>query len=205
MLKRYLSLLFHITIILSSPFKAVESNHGSKIVFTQETFSIEKDGEYDRIKSSSSMFLLESGFPEMPIYTFNYGISSGSSYDISFSVVSSEIYDNIVLFPYQSTHTSHDKSFQKDKDFYSSDQLYPASNLVSEVGNIRGNEFVSVQFTPYSYDPSTKQLVVYTQVEININEIKLDKSPSIDKKDSELFSSIYNNTVSYTHLRAHET
>ena len=139
MLKRYLVWLFQIAIIFSSPFKIIESNQNSRIEFAHESFSIEKDGEYDRIKSLSSMFLLDPGFPEMPIYTFNYGISPGSSYDISFSVVSSELYENIVLLPYQSTHTSHDKSFQKDNNFYSSDKPYPVSNLVSEVGNIRGN------------------------------------------------------------------
>ena len=59
--------------------------------------------------------------------------------------------------------------FIKDNNLYEKNAFYPASPIaLSEVSKIRGVEVVILGITPFQYNPVTKELIVYRDIEVEV-------------------------------------
>lgn len=59
--------------------------------------------------------------------------------------------------------------FEANAKTYATDAFYPAEPIVlSEVTNIRGVDAVMVGITPYQYNPVTKELIVYRDIQLEV-------------------------------------
>jgi hypothetical protein len=60
--------------------------------------------------------------------------------------------------------------FNKNQDIYAVDAFYPANPIqISELTKIRGVDAVMLGITPFQYNPLTKELIVYRDVELEIS------------------------------------
>lgn len=59
--------------------------------------------------------------------------------------------------------------YKKDETIYETNAFYPANPIqLSEVSQIRGVNFVTLGITPFQYNPVTKELIVYRDIEVEI-------------------------------------
>ena len=132
------------------------------------------------------------GFPELPTYSTLYLVESDKDYEFEIIINESYTLENVNIYPYQGD-TDNSENFIVDEDFYNGNQNYPFSNIsVSERMHARNMELVSLTITPYSYNPNTKNLEVYTNVQISVNEINSDVERSENTiKRSRLFEQLY--------------
>ena len=57
-------------------------------------------------------------------------------------------------------------NYVKDMSIYGKDAFYPAVPFTMGSSYIRGVDAVTVSITPFQYNPVTKDLIVYTNVEL---------------------------------------
>jgi uncharacterized membrane protein len=147
--------------------------------------------QFNRIETESDGLIPETGKPELPVYSTMVAIPYHGS--VSMEVINRNSYriDNFSAIPTQdyTVENANDRSFAFDADFYNSDVQYPAEPLkISEPGVIRDFRVVSLTFSPFTYNPSTRSLEVtdnltyrlsYT-TEPGVNEIEAPEmySPS---------------------------
>ena len=136
------------------------------------------------------------GFPELPTYSTLYLVDSDKDYEFEIIVNESYNLENVSIYPYQGD-TDTPQNLIVDDNFYNGNQNYPFSNIsVSERMYARNMELVSVTITPYSYNPNTKNLEVYTNVEISVNEFDSNVSRSENTiKRSRLFEQLYSDMI----------
>ena len=82
---------------------SILSSQGNKVTvsFSNEEFTEEIKGDYIRLVGSGNS-TIDSGLPELPIFTFNYGINPYKEYNVSYNIKSSHEISNIEVYPYQS-------------------------------------------------------------------------------------------------------
>ena len=136
------------------------------------------------------------GFPELPTYSTLYLVDSDKDYEFEIIVNESYNLENVSIYPYQGD-TDTPQNLIVDDNFYNGNQNYPFNNIsVSERMYARNMELVSVTITPYSYNPNTKNLEVYTNVEISVNEFDSNVSRSENTiKRSRLFEQLYSDMI----------
>ena len=136
------------------------------------------------------------GFPELPTYSTLYLVDSDKDYEFEIIVNESYNLENVSIYPYQGD-TDTPQNLIVDDNFYNGNQNYPFNNIsVSERMYARNMELVSVTITPYSYNPNTKNLEVYTNVEISVNELDSNVSRSENTiKRSRLFEQLYSDMI----------
>ena len=60
--------------------------------------------------------------------------------------------------------------FAKNNEIYTKDAFYPESPvMLSEVTQIRGVDVVTLGITPFQYNPVTKELIVYRDLQVQVN------------------------------------
>ena len=82
----------------------------------------------------------------------------------------------------------------KDDELYSSFNNYPDNNILYNRQSIRQYEMLAVTFIPFEYNFSTKQLKVYTEVDLEIiQKPSLRNNRSMPR--SEIFEKMYRSKV----------
>jgi len=190
--KLFLSILFAFG--FSGEFTLNENNFNESpsITFNMGEVDFESSNNYKKIVSSSKGLTQVEGAPELPTYTFSYAISNNKNYEIDYSVLEYEIYDNINLYPAQSM--KNEDQFIKNQGLYDSEEIYPENNLNINRQSLRGHHLLGVELIPYEYNFQLKQLKVYKTVEIYIHEIGDRNELTINQK-SKVFEDIYNSII----------
>ena len=179
---------------------SILSSQGSKVTisFSNEEFAQEIEGDYARLIGSKNS-TIDPGLPELPIFTFSYGVNPYKEYNVSYNIKSFHEISNIEIFPYQ--HPKENINLKEGSLYI--DTAYPQSydnypkTIINETRSImRGNELLSIDLVPFVYDFKNKNLVVYDEVEIIIEETtdRFVSSPLLQKK-SKTFENMYNNLV----------
>ena len=111
------------------------------------------------------------GAPNLPVESRILAIPQGSQ--ASLNVVSFEIetLHNVNIAPalrIQSEEEEPDMNYVKDLEVYAKNAFYPENPFVMGESYIRGVEAVTVAITPFQYNPVTKELRVYTNVELSV-------------------------------------
>ena len=165
----------------------------TSIDFRINEFSFNQVDGYDHLISDSKGSILDYGHPELPTYSFNYAVENNKEYDIEYTIKEFEIYENINLYPTQPL-TEKSISFVKDQEFYSSFNNYPDQNILFNRQSIRQYEMLAVTFIPFEYNFSTKQLKVFTEVDLKIIE-KESFRQNRSMPRSEVFEKMYKSKV----------
>ena len=138
----------------------------------------------------------EIGFPELPTHSTLYLVDNDKDYTFDITVHDSYLVEGVTVFPYQGENNITENFIVND-DFYNGNQAYPINNIsVSERMYARNMELVSITITPYSYNPNTQELEVFTNIEVTINESASNENrDSINMKRSRLFEQLYGDMI----------
>ena len=185
--------------ISASPFGLVSKTTNSKsLTFMAPNLdTIVKDG-FTRLTTPEKGSTTENGMPELPVFTSYFQMDAGISYDVTYSIVSSHVIEDMEIYPYQGEPViGVEKPFLKNKNFYNSNTNYPEIKLtVSEPMIMRDIEVGLISLTPYDYNAITKSLTVYDEVEINIVESgEREMTTSLPPKRSKIFEPFYEDLI----------
>lgn len=115
----------------------------------------------------------EAGAPNLPSSSTFIAIPNGATASLKLISAKTKVIPNVDLIPAAVPQLDDDNSpavYQKNPDIYSRNVLYPETPFqVSEVSAIRGVQVVKVGVMPFQYNPVTKELVVYSDMELQLD------------------------------------
>ena len=115
----------------------------------------------------------QAGAPDLPSGSTLVAIPNGATPSIRMVRHQTKTIQNVDLIPAPQPQLDNDNSpavYQKDMNIYSSNAFYPATPYqLSEVMTVRGVEMVEVGVMPFQYNPVTKELIVYIDMELELD------------------------------------
>ncbi|MBO7617738.1 MAG: T9SS type A sorting domain-containing protein [Bacteroidales bacterium] len=127
--------------------------------------------EMSEITISAIALPNNAGCPNLPTESRMIAIPQGATATLNVVHFDKEVIHNINIAPalrIQAESEEPDMNYVKDMTVYSKNAYYPAEPFVMGSSYIRGVESVTVAITPFQYNPVTKDLIVYTNVELAI-------------------------------------
>ena len=114
----------------------------------------------------------QAGAPNLPSGSTFVAIPNGSTPSIRIASAKTKTLHDIDLIPAPQPQLDDDNSsavYQKDMDIYGHNAFYPAMPYrMSEPMTIRGVQMVEIGVMPFQYNPVTKELVVYEDLELEM-------------------------------------
>ncbi|UCC78580.1 MAG: hypothetical protein JSW64_09880 [Candidatus Zixiibacteriota bacterium] len=156
-----------------------QSNSGVKIKYTISKLAIEDieiEGQILKNVYISGIFLPNNaGAPNLPGDGRMIAIPQSATAQLNILSYQTELIENIDIAPAPPIPKETDNSpptYERDLSIYNADEYYPASPaLLSELSKMRGVDYVILGITPFQYNPVSKQLLVYRELEIEVNFI----------------------------------
>lgn len=115
----------------------------------------------------------EAGAPDLPSSSTFVAIPNGATASLKMVSSKTKVINNVDLIPAAVPQLDSDNSpavYQKNTDIYGRNAFYPESPfLLSEVTTIRGVQVVQVGIMPFQYNPVTKELVIYSDMELQLD------------------------------------
>lgn len=112
------------------------------------------------------------GAPDLPSSSTFVAIPNGSTPTIKMVNAKTKTIKDVDLIPAPQPQLDDDNSptvYQKDMSIYGRNAFYPATPYnISEVTTIRGVDMVQVGVMPFQYNPVTKELIVYEDLELEL-------------------------------------
>ena len=112
------------------------------------------------------------GAPDLPSGSTFVAIPNGATPSIRLVNAKTKTLSNVDLIPAPQPQLDDDNSpavYQKDMSIYGRNAFYPATPYnISEVMTVRGVEMVQVGVMPFQYNPVTKELIVYEDLELEL-------------------------------------
>jgi hypothetical protein len=139
------------------------------------------------------------GAPDLPGMSRFIAIPEGAS--VSFNIVDyrSEIVPNMDIAPAFRIPLDTEEGpldYNKDMQIYSKNEFYPANPvMISDVKQIRGVDVVIIGITPFQYNPVTKEMIVYRDMQIDVNFIGGNGQFGEDRLRSKWWDPIYRQTL----------
>ena len=115
----------------------------------------------------------DAGAPDLPGLSRMVALPEGAT--VTYEIIRSErqVYSDVSIAPAPVIPREDDDSplvYEKNPAIFERDAHYPTSPvMVSDVLQVRGVDAVMVGITPFQYNPVTKELVVYTEIEIRLS------------------------------------
>ena len=153
-----------------------QNRSGVSVSYSVESFSIvptEIEGRgMQNIELTGSWLPNDAGAPNLPGGGKYIAVPQGSVPVLKIVSLRKESYKNIDVAPAPRIPLDTDRGplqYPTRTDIYNSNAMYPASPVtLSEPSKIRGVDVVMLGVTPFQYNPVTKELVVYRDIEIEI-------------------------------------
>ncbi len=112
------------------------------------------------------------GAPNLPGNGRYVAVPNGAAPLLIVHQARKEIIENIDFLPAPNIPMANEDEpliYDKDLAIYDKDAFYPTEPfLLSEVTSIRGVDMVMLGITPFQYNPVTKQLIIYYDVEVEV-------------------------------------
>ncbi len=112
------------------------------------------------------------GCPNLPTESRMMAIPQGATASLRVVSFEKETLHNVNIAPalrIQAETEEPDMNYVKDMAIYGKDAFYPVEPFTMGSSYIRGVESVTVSITPFQYNPVTKDLIVYTNIELAID------------------------------------
>ena len=110
------------------------------------------------------------GAPDLPSSSTFVAIPNGATASLKMVSSKTKVIHDVDLIPAAVPQLDNDDSpavYQKNADIYCRNAFYPETPFqISEVTAIRGVQVVSVGVMPFQYNPVTKELIVYSDMEL---------------------------------------
>ena len=114
----------------------------------------------------------EAGAPDLPSSSTFIAIPNGATASLKMVSSKTKTIQNVDLIPSAVPQLDKDNSpavYQKDMTIYGRNAFYPELPFqISEVSNIRGVQVVQVGVMPFQYNPVTKELIAYEDIELEL-------------------------------------
>lgn len=115
----------------------------------------------------------EAGAPNLPSHSTFVAIPNGATASLRMVSSKTKVIKNVDLIPAAEPQLDNDNSpavYRKNPEIYGRNAFYPETPFrISEVSSIRGVQVVQVGVMPFQYNPITKELVVYSDLELEID------------------------------------
>lgn len=111
------------------------------------------------------------GCPNLPVESRLMAIPQGAKATLSVVRANQEVIHNVNIAPalrIQAEDEEPDMNYVKDLSIYNKNAFYPAEPFMMGDSYIRGVDAVTVAITPFQYNPVTKDLIVYTSIELSV-------------------------------------
>lgn len=139
------------------------------------------------------------GMPNLPRFSRFIAIPQGAEVSVHVKKMDSEIIQNVNIAPaleLQIENAEPIKEYVKNEKIYNTNKAYPASNIeVSPKMSIRGVDVVIVGITPFQYNPVTKELTVYNNIQLELEFVGGRGYIGDDRYRSRWFDPILANAV----------
>lgn len=113
----------------------------------------------------------EAGSPNLPTESRTVAIPQGSQAKLNIINYQTQTIKNVNIAPalrIQDENEEPDMNYVKDMKVYNKDAFYPENPFELATTSIRGVDAVAVSITPFQYNPVTKDLRVYTDIEFSV-------------------------------------
>ena len=114
----------------------------------------------------------DEGMPDLPGSGRYIAIPQGAKPILLIKSVRKEVYHDVNIAPSPRIPTDIEKGalvYNKNARVYSNNAFYPAEPIkLSEVTRVRGVDAVILGITPFQYNPVTKELIVYRDIDIEV-------------------------------------
>ncbi|NOZ09307.1 MAG: hypothetical protein GXO91_10620, partial [FCB group bacterium] len=197
--RKLTALLFLSTLVFalqSSDFEKTEETPG-RLVFTllPSLSELETAEGYTRLISTQEGKTLETGLPELPVYSLFIPLASTDKPSVTYNILSRHTLENIEVFPVQPPLTPEADGFEfsRNEEFYASGEVYPPVNVkVSDVMVLRGLRFARVEVIPCTYRPDTGELEVWDELELTVTGAGVAAGTGLDGRlRSRAFDPLY--------------
>jgi PKD repeat protein len=148
-----------------------------EVIYSVPVFALEDqevNGEaMKNIMLPGNFLFNDAGAPNLPATGRYVAIPQGSVPSIRIINQRTEVIHNVDILPAPEIPLETDDSplqHTKNMDVYGKDAFYPANPvIISEITQIRGTDAVILSVTPFQYNPVTKDLIVYRDLQIAID------------------------------------
>lgn len=155
--------------------KAAKSG-GVSLNYSMQKFSMEditvKGESMKNIQLPGTFLFNDEGAPNLPGMGQYIAIPTGAKATVKITAKRIESYKNINLAPAPRIPLDTEDGpmdYSKNNMLYNTNAFYPAEPVkLSEVSSIRGVESVILGITPYQYNPVTRELIVYRDLQIDV-------------------------------------
>ena len=114
----------------------------------------------------------DEGTPNLPGQGRYFAMPVGATAKLNIKSMRIETFSNIEVAPAPRIPFEDDASplhYEKNMEIYGQDAFYPANPvIISEATTIRGVDVVMLGITPFQYNPVTKELKVFRDIEVEI-------------------------------------
>lgn len=153
-----------------------ESKQGVNIIYSVDKFTIEdfelKGEAMKNVVLPGSFVPADAGAPNLPGNGRYIAIPQGAKAKINIVSKRVEKIRDVSIAPAPVLPLENDDNplvYEKDMKIYSKNEFYPAEPIkISEPTKIRGVDVVMLGITPFQYNPVTKELLVYRDLELEI-------------------------------------
>jgi len=144
------------------------------------------------------------GAPNLPTRCCYIALPQGAAASVSILDSQTVVYGNLDIAPAPAIQIESDtvQAPEKDDDIYTTNAYYPEFPVqVSDTMKIRGVDVVKLGICPFQYNPATKDLIVYRDLQIQVNFNGGSGHFGADGLRSRHFEQILaNNIINYTSL-----
>lgn len=124
------------------------------------------------IRMSGAFLPNDAGAPDLPGFSRYLAIPEGATVELRVSDFRREVYEQVAMAPAPQLPKDNEDgplNYSFNERIYSKDAFYPEEPFkVSPVTEIRGVDVVLLGITPFQYNPVTQELVVYRDVQVEI-------------------------------------
>lgn len=124
------------------------------------------------IEFSESLLQNDEGAPDLPGFGRYIAFPQGATPVIEIVNMRTERFTDVDIAPAPRIPLDTESGplhYEKKQTIYSKNEFYPAQPVVlGDFSQIRGVDVAMLGITPYQYNPVTKELIVYRDIEINI-------------------------------------
>ncbi|MBK7030770.1 MAG: T9SS type A sorting domain-containing protein [Bacteroidales bacterium] len=144
-------------------------------------FSVKEFNFQERIINGESMKEIElpgnilqndEGAPNLPSISRYVAIPYGATAHIEITGVRTQSFQNIEVAPAPRIPLETERGpmqYNKNMSIYSKNAFFPAQPvMISGSRKMRGVDVVLINFTPWQYNPVTKELIVYRDLKVNV-------------------------------------
>ena len=139
------------------------------------TSTINDNGKtYDRISIDNCGYTSDYGKVELPIINYYVAIPQGSDINLNYYTETPTFLNNYNIYPAQppkpETEGFIDPPFTINESFYAQNDFYPQEIVeITSLSVMRGCRIATITVYPFTYNPSTKTLKKYTEIDISIS------------------------------------